>query len=196
MPKITVDELLRGARKDRLFEEEYQTPKRRIQRAVSEMLFRLRKVRNLTQTELAERAGWQQPYVARIERGEAQMITGLEGLEAYANALDASTVLMFVDRKTSNVLSKVRLGESDVPVDEVRIEAEPREGVDPAVAAATAAEYATLTLEQLAHVLQESAAAMQLKMRRIKHDQRGGVKSFDLEPLDLPEAQPLTTSRG
>ncbi len=115
MAKITVDELVRGAREDALFNEEYTTPKARIRRAMSQTLFRLRKDLNLTQAALAERAGWQQPYVAKIERGDAQMVIALEGLEQFAHAVDATVVVSFVDPKTSQIRAQVALGEPALP---------------------------------------------------------------------------------
>lgn len=116
MAKTTVDAMLEGVRKDALADQEYKSLKRRIQRAMSEALFRLRKGANLTQTALGERAGWQQSYVARIERGEAQMITALEGLEAFANAAEASAVVLFVDHATGQVRAQVPLGEAPMKV--------------------------------------------------------------------------------
>ena len=115
MAKINVDDLVRGAREDALFNEEYTSPKARIRRAMSETLFRLRKGLHLTQATLAERAGWQQPYVAKIERGDAQMITALEGLEQFAQAVDATVVVSFVDPKTSQIRAQVALGEPALP---------------------------------------------------------------------------------
>ena len=115
MTKITVDELVRGARADALFNEEYTSPKARIRRAMSQTLFRLRKGLNLTQAALAERAGWAQPYVAKIERGDAQMITALEGLEQFAKAVDATVVVSFVDPETSQMREQVALGEPALP---------------------------------------------------------------------------------
>lgn len=113
MAKITVDELERSALEDPLFAQAYHSPLARIRRVMSEALFRLRKERNLTQAALAERAGWQQPYIARIERGEAQMITGLEALENFAQAADATSIVLFVDRQTGQVRAKVPLGDAD-----------------------------------------------------------------------------------
>jgi transcriptional regulator with XRE-family HTH domain len=115
MARINVDDLVRGARADALFNEEYTSPKARIRRAMSETLFRLRKGLSLTQAALAERAGWAQPYVAKIERGDAQMITALEGLEQFAQAVDATVVVSFVDPKTSQVRAQVALGEPALP---------------------------------------------------------------------------------
>jgi transcriptional regulator with XRE-family HTH domain len=115
MTKITVDELVRGARADALFNEEYTTPKARIRRAMSETLVRLRKGLNLTQAALAERAGWAQPFVAKIERGDAQMITALEGLEQFAQAVDATIVVSFVDPQTAQIRAQVALGEPALP---------------------------------------------------------------------------------
>jgi len=113
MAKTTVDEMVRGASEDPLFAQAYNSPKARIRRAMGEALFRLRKGTNLTQAALAERAGWQQPYVAKIERGDAQMITSLEGLEAFANAAGASALVVFVDRTSGAVRAQVPLGAAE-----------------------------------------------------------------------------------
>ena len=85
MAKITVDGLVRGARADALFNEEYTSGKARIRRVLGEALFRLRKGRNLTQAALAERAGWPESNVAKIERGDVRMITALDELETFAH---------------------------------------------------------------------------------------------------------------
>ncbi len=114
MAKTTVEELLRTARADPDFEKAYTSAKQRLRGAVAEALFRLRKERNLTQAALAERAGWQQPYVARIERGEAQMIPGLEALENFAQAVDATSVVLFLDKQTGQVRAQVPLGDPAV----------------------------------------------------------------------------------
>jgi len=114
MAKTTVDELLRTARADPDFEKAYTSAKQRLRGAVAEALFRLRKERNLTQAALAERAGWQQPYVARIERGEAQMIPGLEALENFAQAVDATSIVLFVDKNTGQVRGQLPLGDPAV----------------------------------------------------------------------------------
>lgn len=109
MAKTTVDDMLDGVRRDALAEIEFNSPKRRIQRGVGEALFRLRTGVDLTQAELASRAGWQQPYVDRMERGQAPMFAALEDLAAFARATGTSAVLSFVD-VDGRVREQVTLG--------------------------------------------------------------------------------------
>ena len=97
----TVERLIKGARSDPVFDEVYR--KNSLRRAVAETLFRLRKTANLTQEALGKKAKWAQSYVARLERGEANSVSAMEGIERYANACGASVVLVLVDPKTNIV---------------------------------------------------------------------------------------------
>lgn len=114
MAKNFLDDLRRNALQDPVFREQYYSAEARIRRAVGEALIRLRKRAQLTQAALGERTGWQQPYIARIERGDAQIITALEGLEAFLNAVDATAVVSFVDRQSGQLLEQVPLGNAQV----------------------------------------------------------------------------------
>lgn len=107
--ETTVEDLIANARTHPGFEQEYQ--KSRLQRTVAEALFRLRRAANLTQTALGNKAGWVQPYVARLERGEANSVSALEGVERYAKACEVSAVVIFVDPKTQIVRDSIALGD-------------------------------------------------------------------------------------
>ena len=58
---------------------------------VAEAIIRLRRLREMTQAELAEKVGTKQPAIARIERGKANV--GIETLKRIAEALDAAVRL-------------------------------------------------------------------------------------------------------
>jgi transcriptional regulator with XRE-family HTH domain len=107
--ETTVEALIANARTHPGFEQEYQ--KSRLQRTVAEALFRLRRAANLTQTALGNKAGWAQPYVARLERGEANSVSALEGVERYANACEVSAIVVFIDPKTQIVRDSIALGD-------------------------------------------------------------------------------------
>jgi len=104
----TVNELLSGALKDEGFAAEYKS--QRVRRALSESLFRLRKGLGLTQTSLAQRVGWQQPYVARLEGNPSEAAESMERIEKFANACGASTMLLFVDEKTGEIKESISIG--------------------------------------------------------------------------------------
>lgn len=65
--------------------------------------------------------------MAKIERGDAQMITALEGLEQFAKAVDATVVVSFIDSETSQVREQVALGEPAAHRAVVRAHAVPTE---------------------------------------------------------------------
>ena len=161
MAKTTVEELLRTARADPDFEKAYTSARQRIRGAVAEALFRLRKERNLTQAALAERAGWQQPYVARIERGEAQMIPGLEALENFAQAVDATSIVLFLDKNTGQVRGQLPLGDpaalEKLPGAKLEL-AVPGEGSTGLVDLKTLQEHARELLESIERMKKAAAA--------------------------------------
>jgi len=106
--ETTITELLAGAMQEEGFAAEYE--KSRLRRALSEALFRLRKSLGLTQTTLAQRVGWRQPYVARLEGNPSESAAAMERLEKFANACGASTMLLFVDQRTGIVRESVAVG--------------------------------------------------------------------------------------
>ena len=67
-------------------------------RALGKRIQEIRKNRNLTQEELAERCNLTLNYIGKIERGEAQPT--LEALHAIANALktNLSNLFFYLDR--------------------------------------------------------------------------------------------------
>lgn len=75
----------------------------RFRTAIRAALFQLRTAARLTQAALAERAGWQQPYVARLEAGEGQFTSALIQLDRYARSCDAAAVVVFFNKDTGAV---------------------------------------------------------------------------------------------
>ncbi len=108
MTETTVNDLLAGALANDGFAAEYE--KQRIRRVLSEALFRLRKSLGLTQTTLAQRVGWRQPYVARLEGNPSEAAAAMERIEKFANACGASTMVVFVDEKTGAIKESVSIG--------------------------------------------------------------------------------------
>ncbi|MGJ7498111.1 helix-turn-helix domain-containing protein [Variovorax sp. RT4R15] len=108
MRETTAAELLGDAIQDEGFAAEYE--KNRLRLVLSEALFRLRKSLGLTQTTLAQRVGWRQPYVARLEGNPSESAAAMERLEKFANACGASTVLLFVDQRTGTIRESVAVG--------------------------------------------------------------------------------------
>lgn len=106
--QTTVGELLAGALQDPAFAVEYE--KQRLRRVLSEALFGLRKSLGLTQSTLAQRVGWRQPYVARLEGNPSEAAAAMERIEKFASACGASTLLLFVDKHTGVVKESVALG--------------------------------------------------------------------------------------
>lgn len=78
----------------------------------------LRKVAGLTQSEVAESAGWEQPYVSRLEDAESPLIGSLSRVERYANACRSTAVLVFVDPSSGKVQRSMALGETGVQLEE------------------------------------------------------------------------------
>ena len=72
----------------------------------------LRKVAGMTQSSVAQAAGWQQPYVARLEDARSPLLGGLSRLERYADACGFTTVLAFVDKETGVVVRTLNLGDA------------------------------------------------------------------------------------
>jgi transcriptional regulator with XRE-family HTH domain len=78
MPNMTTHRSFKEVLKDSLQDPETRAEWDRTQlaRDVSIWLLQYRKKHRLTQTELAERLGWKQPVVARLESGEHEPSIG------------------------------------------------------------------------------------------------------------------------
>lgn len=72
----------------------------------------LRKVAGMTQSAVADAAGWQQPYVARLEDARSPLLSGLSRLERYADACGFTTVVVFVDKESGAVVRTLNLGDA------------------------------------------------------------------------------------
>lgn len=77
---------------NRLYREAFAEA--RLRESVAAQVFFIRESRKLTQGELADLAGTQQPAISRIERGEAALTA--KSLEAIARALDVALSIRFV----------------------------------------------------------------------------------------------------
>ena len=71
----------------------------------------LRKVAGMTQRQVADAAGWQQPYVDRLEDARSPLLGALSRIERYAQACGCTTVLAFADARTGEVVRTLHLGE-------------------------------------------------------------------------------------
>jgi transcriptional regulator with XRE-family HTH domain len=71
----------------------------------------LRKTRGMTQSALAEKAAWKQPYVSRLEDASSPILPALERLDRYASACGYSVVITFVDRETGKIAQTIPLSE-------------------------------------------------------------------------------------
>lgn len=74
---------------------------------LGENLKRLRKQRGFRQRELAQKSGFTQASISRIERG-AQTNVQLENLVALCNALDCCMFDLLTDKKVSQLLTSLR----------------------------------------------------------------------------------------
>jgi len=72
----------------------------------------VRRAAGRTQAEVATTAGWQQPYVARLELEKSPLIDALARIEAYSQACGATAVLVFADPQTGEVLRTLALSEA------------------------------------------------------------------------------------
>lgn len=72
----------------------------------------LRKVAGMTQQAVADRAGWHQPYVARLEDANSPLLGALGRAERYADACGHTTVLVFVDKESGAIARTLNLGEA------------------------------------------------------------------------------------
>lgn len=97
MKKITLNFVIEEQyKKNPEFYEHYQ--RELLINEISKMIIKLRNAANLTQTELAERAGTTQPVIARIESGADTRIPSLSLLVRIASASQAKLHIGF-DKK-------------------------------------------------------------------------------------------------
>ena len=91
---VSLDRWLQAQVAEPAFRREYEALEPNHQIA------RLRILRGLTQEELAQRAGTQQPSIARIESGRRRV--SLEMLERIAEALDADLLVTLRPRQAGD----------------------------------------------------------------------------------------------
>ncbi len=84
------DSLLNKELKDKDFKKEYDTLSNEF--TLAKEIIKLRKKRNLTQKDLAEKIGTSQPAIARIESGNYRNLS-LSFINRLAKALDAEPVI-------------------------------------------------------------------------------------------------------
>ena len=72
----------------------------------------LRRIAGMTQQQVAEAAGWKQPYVDRLEDATSPLLKSLSRLERYARACKVTTVIAFVDPGTGQVVRTLPLDEA------------------------------------------------------------------------------------
>lgn len=95
MNKITLSDVLKEQiENDAEFSAAYQ--RELLINAISKMVIELRHSRQITQKELAEKAGTTQPVIARIESGLDHRIPSLDLLERIAIASHARLNIEFV----------------------------------------------------------------------------------------------------
>ena len=99
----------------------------------------LRRTAGLRQRDVADAAGWQQPYVARLEDANSPLLRSLERVERYANACGATGLMVFLDRETGEVRRTMALGEAGVAMERPLREALARQRSEPEPAFAAAA---------------------------------------------------------
>jgi transcriptional regulator with XRE-family HTH domain len=84
----------------------------RLQDRFLRALAGLRRAAGLTQRELADRAGWHQPYVVRLEGERSPLIHSLARLERFADACGATALVTFVDPKTGEAQRTLALSDA------------------------------------------------------------------------------------
>lgn len=110
----TFEDLLQELHKDPGFRIEYE--RKRPYYAIIREIIDCRKLRGITQKELAQRAGMQQSTISRIESGEHNV--QIDTLIRIAEALDMSLDIRFVpvmDHEDFEKLSKISLS-SQAPI--------------------------------------------------------------------------------
>ena len=83
---VKFDDMMAKAKKDEAFVKEYESLREEFELAYE--VIELRKQHNMTQKELAEKAGTSQPAIARLESGRYQNMS-LSFLRKIGKALDA-----------------------------------------------------------------------------------------------------------
>jgi len=94
---VNSDNFLKRQLKNKEFKNEYITLEEEFE--ISKEVIRLRKELNLTQKELADRAGTSQPAIARLESGNYKNLS-LQFLRKVGNALNAIPEVHFKKVKT------------------------------------------------------------------------------------------------
>jgi len=94
---INSDIFLKTQLKNKKFKNEYDALEEEFE--IAKEVIKLRKKLNLTQKELAERAGTSQPAIARLESGNYKNVS-LQFLRKIGNALDAIPEIHFKEVKT------------------------------------------------------------------------------------------------
>ncbi|MBM9501054.1 helix-turn-helix transcriptional regulator [Leptospira sp. 201903071] len=84
------DSLLKRELKDKEFKKEYEALSNEF--TLAKEIIKLRKKRNLTQKDLAEKIGTSQPAIARIESGNYKNLS-LSFINKLAKALDAEPII-------------------------------------------------------------------------------------------------------
>lgn len=84
----------------------------RLQDRFLRALAGLRRAAGLSQRELADRTGWHQPYVVRLEGERSALIASLARLERFAEACGATALVTFVDPKTGKEQRTLALGDA------------------------------------------------------------------------------------
>jgi DNA-binding XRE family transcriptional regulator len=97
MKTINSDNFLKRQLKNNEFKKEYIALEEEFE--ISKEVIRLRKELNLTQKELADRAGTSQPAIARLESGNYKNVS-LQFLRKVGNALGAIPEIHFKKVKT------------------------------------------------------------------------------------------------
>jgi len=107
------------AREDPEFQKAWEALE--VKRKIVAILLRLRKKANLTQRELATRAGWDPAFVCRLEsfpsEGEKLYMPDITTLMQYAKACDSDLSLMFSEPKgrgsSLHIIESMPLTQSD-----------------------------------------------------------------------------------
>lgn len=84
-----------------MHQKELRKPSKRLTKVLSSNLRSLRKLRDLTQEQLAERCGLHRTYVGSVERGERNVT--LSSLEAFSKALGVSVADLLTPRAYDDI---------------------------------------------------------------------------------------------